>query len=89
MAKKLARMDVQSTLRSEVTLESSCTPAMSKRSVSPSLRFKVVAMPSSMLMAPASSGVHAPPTTWLLSGRVALWLRLNSRSTRRRARSSV
>jgi hypothetical protein len=61
-------MELQSTLRSEVILASLCTPATSKRSVSPSFRPSVAAMPSSTLTAPASSACHCPATTVLCEG---------------------
>ena len=89
MAKKLARIDVQSTRRMEVTRTSIITPAMSKRSWSPSLSCKVLAMPSSMLMALVSSGFQVPCTIWLCAGASVVWEILNSRSIKRCARSSV
>ena len=89
MTKKLARIEAQSTLRSEVILDSVCMPPTSKLSVSPSLRPSVLAMPSSTLMAPASLACQRPATTTFWLGCVALCERLNSRSTRRWARSSV
>ena len=58
ITKKLARMDVQSTRRTEVMRASWVMPAMSKRNTSPSRKRKVLAMPSSMLRPCASSGVH-------------------------------
>jgi hypothetical protein len=65
ITKKLARIEPQSTLRSEVIFASLCMPPTSKRSVSPSFRPSVVAMPSSTLTAPFSSGFQRPATTWL------------------------
>ena len=41
MTKKLARIDVQSTLRNDVTRASCSTPAMSKRNTSPNWMPKV------------------------------------------------
>ena len=56
--KKFARIEPQSTLRSVVIFASFWMPPMSKRSVSPSLSPSVVAMPSSTLIASASSSRH-------------------------------
>ena len=89
ITKKLARMEPQSTLRSEVIFDSVCTPPMSKRRLSPSFRFSVLAMPSSTLTAPSSSSVQRPAITSLCGGFLLLCERLNSRSTKRLARSSV
>jgi hypothetical protein len=88
MTKKLTRIEPQSTLRRLVILASCSWPAMSKPSRSPSLRPSVAASPSSTLAAPVSSAFQAPRVTWLWPGSVSLWLRLNSRSTRRLARAS-
>ncbi len=88
ITKKFACMELQSTLRSDVIFASLAVPATSKRSVSPSLRPSVSARPASTLTAPCSPGVQRPATTWLCAGCCAAYERLNSRSTRRRARSS-
>ena len=64
-------------------------PAMSKAMRAPSFTPSVCARPSSMLMASASPARHWPPEMLLCPGSAALWLRLNSRSTKRLARSSL
>ena len=89
ITKKLARIEPQSTLRSEVILASDCMPPISNRKLSPSCKFKVLAIPSSMLMALASCACQRPATTSLRCGSSVLYDTLNSRSTRRLARSSV
>ena len=72
MAKKLARIELQSTLRKLVMVEVRCTPAMSNVSVSPSCRPSVCANPVSMLMAWGSFSVQRPASTGLCTGTVAL-----------------
>ncbi|MDT4855177.1 hypothetical protein FQZ97_895190 [compost metagenome] len=89
ITKKLACSEPQSTLRSEVMRASFCMPPMSKRRVSPSFRPSVSARPSSTLTSFFASGVQVPAVMLLCAGAALLLLRLNSRSTRRLARSSV
>ena len=89
ITKKLARIDVQSTRRIEVTRASMATPAMSKRKRSPIFKPRVLAKPSSRLKASGSSGTQAPATMLLCAGAATLCDTLNSRSTNRLARSSV
>jgi len=88
MTKKLTRIDAQSTWRIDVMRDSYNTPAMSKRKTSPSFKPKVLANNSSTLMALGSSGCHSPEMMGLLSGNVSPKVKLNSRSTKRLARSS-
>ena len=89
MTKKLTRSEPQSTLRRLVILAVLSWPPMSNVSASPSFRPSVSAKPCSTLMAPFSPSVQRPATTVLESGLATLLERLNSRSTRRLARSSV
>jgi hypothetical protein len=89
ITKKFARIEPQSTLRSDVMRPCTGRPPMSKPSSSPSFSPSVAAMPSSTLTPPFSSGTHSPATTWLCAGCAAACDRLNSRSTSRLARSSV
>ena len=88
MTKKLTCIEPQSTLRRLVIFASLDWPAMSKRKLSPSLRPRVLARPSSTLMAPCSPASQRPATTSLWTGLSVLLDRLNSRSNRRLARSS-
>ena len=89
MTKKLACIDAQSTLRSEVIFPSAGVPAMSKVMRSPNLSPSVWASPCSTLTAPASFGCQRPALISLWGGRSAACERLNSRSTSRCARSSL
>ena len=87
--KKLTRKELQSTLRTDVSVDSRSTPATSKPTRSPKRKPSVLAKPDSTLMPLASSGVQRPCTKGLLWGNCALYDTLNSRSTSRRARSSA
>ena len=89
ITKKLTRIEPQSTLRKLVILALLTWPPMSKLSASPNFKPSVLAMPSSTLIAPFSSSVHLPAMVWLCAGCLAALDKLNSRSTRRLARSSV
>ena len=90
MTKKLARIEPHSSLRRLVTRACTTWPAMSKRSVSPSLRRSVLAMPCSTdaSASPGLSAYHLPATIWFEACISFMVDRLNSRSARRRASSA-
>ena len=91
MTKKFARIDPHSSLRRLVIFASTIWPPMSKRIVSPSFKRSVFARPCSTEASatPGASRYQRPATTSFVAGRSAVEDRLNSRSARPFARSSV
>ena len=86
--KKFTAMESQRRLRMLVTLASTISPEMSKRSVSPRPMPSVWPMPCSTETSGSAGSKGRPDTMRLYSGSVVAYERLSSRSSSRRARSS-
>ena len=83
MTKKLTRIEPHSSLRRLVTCASTTWPPMSKRSTSPSFRFRVLASPARPRLRACGRPATCRPPPGCCGGSAVMVDRLNSRSTRR------
>src|SRR6185503_232478 len=89
ITKKLTFIESQRSLRNDVTCALNDSDPTVNVSSSPSDQPSVLAIPSSTETSRASGANHLPALIVLCAGGCSVNERLNSRSTRRRARSSL